>query len=204
MLISSKCRLSTESITTRDLQSCLKVALKRVEIANFDERLGTVNFDKNNILKFRSMCQNSKLRNIYFRLIHNDFFTHERMMRYKMTNSDKCKRCGEIETTKHLLWECPHVRNIWSIFNNLMTTVNRRTDCVNQYDDVYVTTSSAGTTLIKIKLIQELIQIERPKNWGIDNLKQMITKLTNIEKYNSIKSRTMIKYAIKWSFLNST
>jgi hypothetical protein len=29
---------------------------------------------KENIIKFRKNCKNPKLRNIYFRLIHNDFF----------------------------------------------------------------------------------------------------------------------------------
>ena len=30
------------------------------------------------------------------------FFTKERMLRYKMSRSDECERCGEVETYKHL------------------------------------------------------------------------------------------------------
>ncbi len=120
-----------------------------------------------------------------------------------MIDTDKCRRCGEVETTKHLLWECPHVRNIWSIFNNLMVGLKKQVDTVSSYDEIYNIGSAAGTNLIKIKLIQELIQVDRPKNWGLDNMRQIIVNLTNIEKYNSIKTYNMEHYAVKWGFLNN-
>jgi hypothetical protein len=37
-------------------------------------------------------ARNPKLRNIYFRLIHNDFFTGVRMKKYRMTKDDECPR----------------------------------------------------------------------------------------------------------------
>ncbi len=202
MLLTTKGRISVDTITTKELQICLKQALKRVEDSAFNEKLGTINFRTENIIKFRQMCQNSKLRNIYFRLIHNDFFTYDRMKRYNMIDTDKCQKCGEVETTKHLLWECPQVRNIWSIFNNLMVGLKKQVDTVNSYDEVYSIGSTAGTNLIKIKLIQELIQIDRPKNWDIDNMRKIIVNLTDIEKYNSVKTYNKALYAVKWGFLN--
>ena len=202
MLVTTKGRISVDTITTKELQICLKQALKRVEDSAFNEKLGTINFRTENIIKFRQMCQNSKLRNIYFRLIHNDFFTYDRMKRYNMIDTDKCQKCGEVETTKHLLWECPQVRNIWSIFNNLMVGLKKQVDTVNSYDEVYSIGSTAGTNLIKIKLIQELIQIERPKYWDIDNMRKIIVNLTDIEKYNSVKAYNKALYAVKWGFLN--
>lgn len=119
-----------------------------------------------------------------------------------MIDTDKCQKCGEVETTKHLLWECPQVRNIWSIFNNLMVGLKKQVDTVNSYDEVYSIGSTAGTNLIKIKLIQELIQIDRPKYWDIDNMRKIIVNLTDIEKYNSVKTYNKALYAVKWGFLN--
>ena len=87
---SSKQRLTIESITTKEFQGTLKIALNRVEKTNFNIRLGLDEFNETNILVFRRHCKNAKLRNIYFQLIHNDFFTHTRMKRYKMVMSDKC------------------------------------------------------------------------------------------------------------------
>jgi hypothetical protein len=85
--LSHQNRKAIEIITTKELQSSLKTACNRLESADFNHRLGTTNFKPEYIINFRKICQNSKLRNIFFRLIHNDFFTHERMLRYKMTNS---------------------------------------------------------------------------------------------------------------------
>jgi exonuclease III len=204
MLIGSQSRIAVEIITTKELQICLKKSLKRVEVATFNDRLGIVDFKADNIIKFRKMCQNSKLRNIYFRLIHNDFFTYERMKRYNMTNTNRCIRCGEVETTKHLLWECQQVRNIWLLFNNLMVNLNKQVDLVSSYDEVYNAASSSGTNLIKIRLIQELIQIDRPKNWGPEHIKRIITNLINTDKYNAIKSFSLAQHAIKWGFLTTS
>jgi hypothetical protein len=164
--------------------------------------LGTTNFKPEYIINFRKMCQNSKLRNIFFRLIHNDFFTHERMLRYKMTISDKCPRCGEVESTKHLLWECSHVKHIWSLFNILLTSIGCLKDTVNNYENVYSPAAMSGINLIKIRIIQELIQIDRPKNWELLKIKKIAIDLICIEKYNANKTNTKHKFEPKWGFLS--
>jgi hypothetical protein len=51
---------------------------------------------------------------------------------------------------------------------------------------------------VKIKVIQALIQIERPLNWKRDKLLDTIKELMNIERYNAIVSRTSNKFKIKW------
>ena len=90
ILLKPHTRTLLDSLTTKDLQITLKNALNRVETLNYDTRLGTVNFNIDNVVNFRNNCKNSKLRNIYFRLIHNDFFTYARMYKYKMTENDEC------------------------------------------------------------------------------------------------------------------
>jgi hypothetical protein len=75
-------------ISTKELQNILKIVLRKVEDPNFDAKLGTNNFDEENIIRFRKMCKNVKFRSIYHRLIHNDFFTHVKMKKYKMTETD--------------------------------------------------------------------------------------------------------------------
>ncbi len=196
-------RKAVETITAKELQNILKTALNRLESVDFNQRLGTTNFKPEYIINFRKMCQNSKLRNIFFRLIHNDFFTHERMLRYKMTFSDKCPRCEEVESTKHLLWECAHVRQIWSLFNNLLTSIGCVNDTVNSYDNIYAPATKSGINLIKIRIIQELIQIERPRNWDISKIKKIAIDLICIEKYNASKNNTKNKFEPKWNFLNA-
>jgi predicted Zn-dependent protease len=55
---------------------------------------------------------------------------------------------------------------------------------VNQYCDVFKLVQSASINTIKIKVIQELIQIERPINWTVGCFKESIAEIIRIEKYN--------------------
>jgi hypothetical protein len=115
-----------------------------------------------------------------------------------MTETDKCPRCYQPETTKHLLWECKHSRNIWDIYNELILDEH-----VNSYEDVYTVNNDYSTVLIKVKIIQELIQIDRPKNWNIAKVKEIICQLMSTEKYNALRAKTITKYNKKWSkYLN--
>ena len=70
---------------------------------NFDQRLGIVGYDGKQISKFRDQCKNVKLRHIYLRLVSRDFYTKERILRFRMSRTDDCKRCGEVETYMHVI-----------------------------------------------------------------------------------------------------
>jgi hypothetical protein len=82
----------------------------KISTQDFKAKLGIISYKKENIIKFRGQCKNVKLRHIYFRLISKDFFTMEKMHKYKMTNDNKCTRCQEIESYRHLIWECTEVK----------------------------------------------------------------------------------------------
>jgi hypothetical protein len=79
MLITPNLRKNVSHITVKELQVTLKTALKKTEELDFKNKLMIEEFDEENVIKFRKNCKNPKLRNIYFRLIHNDFFTRVRM-----------------------------------------------------------------------------------------------------------------------------
>ena len=197
-LINNK-RLALEIVSTKELQLVLKKALKKIETTNFKEKLTINEYDTTNITIFRKHCKNAKLRNIYFRLIHNDFFTHSRMKRYKMTTTDECPRCKQIETTKHLLWECEHSEHIWNLYNNLMNKLGRTNCRINNYNEVYTAGETAGITTIKIRLIQEMIQIRRPTNWDEAKLQSVVDEIKNIEHYNYKMMHCVDKYDKKWN-----
>jgi hypothetical protein len=111
--------MNINKITTKELQRTLKVAKNRISTQDFNIRLGTIDYKKENIIKFRKQCKNVKLRHIYFRLISKDFYTIERMYKYKMVNNNKCKRCEEIEDYKNTLYENVErqKRSGWPIMN---------------------------------------------------------------------------------------
>jgi exonuclease III len=195
---------SVNELTTKELQKMLKLAANKVESLNVKEKTNIDEFEEENIMSFRAMCKNPKLRNIYFRLIHNDFFTHARMKKYKMTMTDKCPRCDNIEDTRHLLWECSHVKNIWKIYNNLVQKLNLPSEVMTNYENVYTPGKTPALCMIKIRIIQELIQIERPKNWTEENIQKICIDLLKIEKYNASITRTIPKFLTKWKSILST
>ena len=124
------------------------------------------------------------------------------MLKFKMTESDSCPRCGEIETTKHLLWQCREVKTIWNIYNSLMHALSQTHEIVVAYEDILKPGERPENTMIKIKLIQQLIQIERPSNWKRNDLTRMINEILKIEKYNHIVAKNIGKYEHKWSKLD--
>jgi hypothetical protein len=123
------------------------------------------------------------------------------MFRYKMTSNDKCPRCGEIESTMHLLWECDHVKHIWSLYNELVQSVGVQQDKILKYDDVYSATTSGVVNLVKIRVIQELIQIDRPRNWTRSHINKIVVDLINTKKYNATESHSIQKFSSRWGAL---
>jgi hypothetical protein len=63
--------------------------------------------------------------------------------------------------------------------------------------------SHPANCMIKIKIIQALIQIERPTYWNRQNILDIINDLRKVEKYNSSISRTIDKFKIKWNLFES-
>jgi hypothetical protein len=200
--ISDMKRLDIDAISTKEWQQTLKKVLGRVEEMNFTNKLNVEEFDATNIMTFRSHCKNAKIRNIYFRLIHNDFFTRYRMHKYKMIDSDKCLRCGEVETTKHLLWECQHASHIWSLYNEYMIKIGKTNSIIDKYQKLYEAGECAGITLIKIRIIQEMMQIKRPINWESANIESIVTGILKIDQYNFKNKHLISTFENKWKFLN--
>ena len=52
-----------------------------------------------------------------------DFYTKERMLRFRMSRTDECERCGEVETYEHLFWGCVESRRVWRSFNEYMADI---------------------------------------------------------------------------------
>jgi hypothetical protein len=203
-MISENVRMEVNMITVKEFQIILKKAMEKTDSMDFGSKLGIESYDRENITRFRSICKNPKLRNIYFRLIHNDFYTRVRMKKFNMTDSERCTRCENIENSKHLLWECFHVQNIWRLYNSMLTQINKEDETVRKYEDIFEVGRTKCLVIVKIKVIQALIQIERPKNWTLTNLKKIVKELIDIELYNAKISRKMDNFVAIWGKINES
>ena len=172
-------------VTTKELQCELKNALGKVSSQNFNAKLDIESFDKHSITRVRSQCKNVKLRHIFYRLVSRDFFTKEKMFKYKMCDNNLCVRCGEVETYKHLLWGCIESRKIWQLYNQFMIQFGYHSTGVFDYSEIFVIESTGLISKLKIRVIQEMIQIVRPSGWTIENIKNILDGLDQMEKYNA-------------------
>jgi hypothetical protein len=60
-----------------------------------------------------------------------------------------------------------------------------------------------AVTIVKAKIIQALIQIERPINWDRERLLDTIKDLINVERYNAVVSKTINKFKVKWTLFEN-
>ena len=188
-----------EDVTVKQMQSRLKVALNKTSVVNYDEKIGFDHVEISEINIIRKQIKNVKLRNIYYRLINKDFFNGVKMKKYKMTENDECGRCGEQETIEHLLWECRYSKLAWDSFNTVLANKEIKDSFIKSYKDVYSFNNLACVNTIKLKIINGLIQIERPKNMNVDNIIKIINDLKNIEKYIAKKNQSLKQFEKKWN-----
>jgi hypothetical protein len=73
------------------------------------------------------------------------------------------------------------MKKIWSLFYNLETQIRNGQECVNNYEDVFQACELSAINNLKAKIINALIQIERPLNWNREKLLDNIKELMNIE-----------------------
>ena len=86
-----------------------------------------------------------------------------------------------------------------------MAKIQLGNESVKFFENIFVPGQTRGACLVKIKVIQEMIQVERPRNWDMDKLKNVVSELMKIELYNAKKNRTVDKFEIKWkSYENLT
>ncbi len=71
-------------------------------------------------------------------------------------------------------------------------------DKIVSYEKIFDFGGTACATLIKLKIINEFIQIERPKHLSRDKICALINLLINTEKYIALKNQRLNKFEERW------
>ena len=58
---------------------------------------------------------------------------------------------------------------------------------INEYQDIFNIDECAHVCKVKMKIIQEMIQIERPSGWNLDQINGLSNDIKRIELYNKLK-----------------
>ena len=81
----------------------------------------------------------------------------------------------------------------WRNFNEVLEDKNLGSEKIILYEKIFDFEGSACINIIKLKIIIEFIQIERPKNLTKDKIFTLINQLVNTEIYISIKNQTVTR-----------
>jgi hypothetical protein len=68
-----------------------------------------------------------------------------------------------------------------------------------KYEDLFRNELTSACMTIKIKIIQECIQISRPENWSFERHKNLILQVMNTEIYNGFMNRDVERVKKKWN-----
>jgi hypothetical protein len=60
------------------------------------------------------------------------------------------------------------------MFNDYAIKIKQTTNKVLSYDDVFEIPDIGVLNKIKLRIIQEMIQVERPRSWSTENLNKII------------------------------
>jgi hypothetical protein len=82
------------------------------------------------------------------------------------------------------LWECREAKNIWSLFNEFVTNLNQDNERIQEYDKVFEVGNTGNVSKVKMKIVQGMIQIERPRFWTSEKIKDIVNEIKSIEMYN--------------------
>jgi len=140
-----------------------------------------------------------KLRNTRFRILHGDVYSKERMMRFGMSDDALCTRCGEVESTRHLLFDCIESKLFWRHYNELVRKAGWHDCTILNYDDVILSVPQDNkvTDTLKSLILKLQIQIERPM-YSANFLNNAIQIQKHIEKF---VNKHNVNYMADWNKL---
>jgi hypothetical protein len=176
-----------------------KKIMGKIETPDFCTKLGINTFEKSSLVGIRKQIQNVKFRNIYYRLVNKDFFTRQKLHKYKITDSDKCLACNQVEDFKHLVWECRQVKETWNNLNEILSARGLQNENISTYEDVLNFGGSAAANTIKLCILQRFIQIDRQTKLSKESIDEMARGTITKEKYIALKNNKLPTFIKKWN-----
>jgi phage FluMu protein Com len=116
------------SVTVKSVRETLLEMVPSGPLAyeSFDKFQLTNLSESNPFLLARKAISTPRDKFFKYRILQGDVFCNKRLHKFKMSPTPNCNYClNEVETIKHLIWECPRSNEVWQIFNSItMQTYN--------------------------------------------------------------------------------
>ncbi len=114
------------SLKTQKSKFFYEILVKQKFIPNYMEEVWHTDFDLiepqwSTIYKSKIWDINDrKLAEFNYKVICNIIYTRSKLSKWNKQLSDKCVFCEQIQDTKHLLFDCPRVKNAWVLIGSIL------------------------------------------------------------------------------------
>ena len=167
----------------------------------YNTKLGIINHPGLNPFVANKRSNHSiALRFFKFRLLHGDMYTKERMCRFKMTQNNRCNYCGIIEDTKHMLWECPRLDNIWCRLGLVFKNYDPGGEIT--FETLFIGYNPTNTVLESIitRVTRSIVTRERDEVVQVQKIRHEVLEHCSINIYALKKAR---RETIKWECIKT-
>ena len=134
------------------------------------------------IRKLTSVRHQSSL----LRAAHGDTYTKDRLMRFGLSDNDRCDRCGGSDSRLHRLVKCPKALELWNLIRGLDNKEALDEDSPNLIKEIFGVTNPIGSEIsIHAEIIQTLVNTLDTKLQTLPariTARIILTKLFNLEK----------------------
>ncbi len=114
------------SLKTQKSKFFYEILVKQKFIPNYMEEVWHTDFDLiepqwSTIYKSKIWDINDrKLAEFNYKVICNIIYTRSKLVKWNKQLSNKCVFCEQIQETKHLLFDCPRVKNAWELIGSIL------------------------------------------------------------------------------------
>ena len=139
-----------------------------------------------------SRLTSTKHKTNLLKVAHGDVYTKVKLLKFGLTQDDKCPRCNESETLQHKIYSCEYTSRIWKEVANL-TKENINPDPLPIVMGAS-TTQALGFLTLKAEIIGRILGLPQdqsylihPKHFVKMTIKSLIKKERNYEMKNALR-----------------
>ena len=106
------------------------------------------------------------------------------MFKFKMVDNDKCDICGEIESIRHVIWECNRAERVWMMVRSLLTYMNVQIDL--SFESLFIGFNPTNLVIETIitRIPQLLLSYDRSALVSVQSIKNTINNFAYMNKFS--------------------
>jgi hypothetical protein len=120
--------------------------------------------------------------NTLLRIYHGDIYCHERMHKMRLTESDECPRCHQVENREHLILTCQDTIEMWTTLNRILGNQARPT-----IDSILGIGDKIPVIKLKAEILGVITRKERLEHIGLIPIRMAVARLAMVDKSKGMK-----------------